>query len=507
MFNGEEFDPHREESDDFQSAQRHSIYDDDIGASNPFAAGNLGDNRPWDSGNRKEDNEEIDDTQYTETQPGTTSRHSDNATDADSNGNDIQISPEASVKKPAVLLKFTLGHVVDRSKRAPGYTFDVITNLLGYKMRKYTGVERNQVEFERLEAHLRATYPECLVPKLGPGTTVSKYVPDYENDRLVIMLLQQWLHRVSTHPILQQDYELRQFVEAPFAFNPALTSSASGSALSITPQTGSGGLFSWGKPKQRRLVRSANPTPFEQHLEMTSDNLDVFQKNISDTRRWHGRLARTRARLSVDLKDVGAKLVSVGVIEHNANLGRSFKRLGKCFLHIGACALTQSNLEGSRPTAVEDLYASACDNVQKTMSNRQVIFTEHQVAERQLERKRQAVAVLRASSNISTDQAQDTLAEFNVAQAEADSKRQRAERADRVLAADLRAFEYYRESDLRAMFGALGREQLQIERQVLSELKAGLEFIRNAYRSDNASDNASANATAIANNSGSHSEE
>ncbi|KAJ2396173.1 Vacuolar protein sorting-associated protein 17 [Coemansia sp. RSA 2559] len=395
-------------------------------------------------------------------------------------------SGEASTSQtPAPLLKFALEHVVDRSKRAPGFTFDVSTNLPGYKMRKYTGVERNQIEFERLEAHLRATYPECLVPTLGPGTTVSKYVPDFQNERLVVMLLQQWLHRVSTHPILQRDYELRQFVEAPFAFSPSLTSAAaaSGSALSITAQGsgsgvgGGGGLFSWGRPRHPRLVRSANPTPFEQHLEMTSDNLEAFQKNITNARRWHGRLARTRARLAVDLKDVGTKLVSVGVVDHNAQLGRSFKRLGKGFLHIGACAFTQSNLEGSRPIAIEDLYTLACDNVQKTMNNRQLIFTEHQVAERQLERKRQAVAVLRASSNISTDQAQETLAEFNAAQAEADSKRERAERVDKVLAADLRAFEYYRESDLRAMFGALGREQLQIERQALGELKAALAYI------------------------------
>ncbi|KAJ1908340.1 Vacuolar protein sorting-associated protein 17 [Coemansia sp. IMI 209127] len=404
---------------------------------------------------------------------------------------------------PAPLLKFALGHVVDRSKRAPGFTFDVSTNLPGYKMRKYTGVERNQIEFERLEAHLRATYPECLVPTLGPGTTVSKYVPDFQNERLVVMLLQQWLHRVSTHPILQRDYELRQFVEAPFAFSPSLTSAtaAPGSALSITAQGsgsgvgGGGGLFSWGRPRHPRLVRSANPTPFEQHLEMTSDNLEAFQKNITIARRWHGRLARTRARLAVDLKDVGTKLVSVGVVDHNAQLGRSFKRLGKGFLHTGACAFTQSNLEGSRPIAIEDIYTLACDNVQKTMNNRQLIFTEHQVAERQLERKRQAVAVLRASSNISTDQAQETLTEFNAAQAEADGKRERAERVDKVLAADLRAFEYYRESDLRAMFGALGREQLQIERQALGELKAALAYIGTSSKSAENNNNNSNNNT------------
>ncbi|KAJ2546325.1 Vacuolar protein sorting-associated protein 17 [Coemansia sp. RSA 1933] len=494
MFNGEEIDPHRERGNHNDSLQQ-SLYEDS-GLENPFAP----------------EEEERDREHWGPTQD----------TQSESNGNDAQSSSHnfqedtgshsthtpggeaasAGGQTPAPLLKFVLGHVVDRSKRAPGFTFDVTTNLAGYKMRKYTGVERNQTEFERLEVHLRAIYPECLVPTLGPGTTISKYVPDFQNERLVVMLLQQWLHRVSTHPILQRDYELRQFVEAPFAFSPSLASSEAASVLSITAQGGGsgaggggGGLFSWGRPRHPRLVRSANPTPFEQHLEMVSENLEAFQKNVTSARRWHGRLARTRARLAVDLKDVGTKLVSVGVVDHNAQLGRSFKRLGKCFLHTGACAFTQSNLEGSRPIAIEDIYTLACDNVQKTMNNRQLIFTEHQVAERQLERKRQAVAVLRSSSNISTDQAQETLTEFNAAQAEADSKRERAERVDKVLAADLRAFEYYRESDIKAMFGALGREQLQIERQALGELKAALAYIGTSSKSnDNSSTAAAASA-------------
>ncbi|KAJ2124144.1 hypothetical protein GGH17_005199, partial [Coemansia sp. RSA 788] len=116
-----------------------------------------------------------------------------------------------------------------------------------------------------------------------------------------------------------------------------------------------------------------------------------------------------------------------------------------------------------------------------------LIFTEHQVSERQLERKRQSVAVLRASATISPDQVQETLAEFNVAKTDADSKRQRAERVDKVLAADLQAFEANREGDFRALFSALGRDQLHIERQVLGEFKAVLDFVRHANDSSSSS--------------------
>ncbi|KAJ2499163.1 Vacuolar protein sorting-associated protein 17 [Coemansia sp. RSA 1972] len=471
MYGDDEIDPHRAHSQQTDSSQQ-ALYD----SIDPFSETSQA-AEPWgeqatDTARADSDDSESEDNAGPESQSSSTQHQTSNP---------AQPVPQLPV------LRFTVGQMVDRSKRTPGFTFEVMTTIPSYKGRKYTGVERNQIEFERLEAHLRTTYPECLVPTLGPGTTTSKYVPDYQNDRLVVLLLQQWLNRVSVHPILRQDYELRQFVEAPFAFNPALTSSSAvgGSALSIAPQQGSG-FFSWGKPKQR-VVRSANPSPFDQQLETTADNMDAFQKNLSDARRWHGRQARTRARLAIDLKDVGTKLVSAGVIEHNSGLGRSMKRLGKCFLHVGACAQTQSNLEGSRAIAVQDMYTVACDNVQKTLSNRQLIFTEHQVSERQLERKRQSVAVLRASATISPDQVQETLAEFNVAKTDADSKRQRAERVDKVLAADLQAFEANREGDFRALFSALGRDQLHIERQVLGEFKAVLDFVRHANDSSSSS--------------------
>ncbi|KAJ2460811.1 Vacuolar protein sorting-associated protein 17 [Coemansia sp. RSA 2424] len=495
MFNEDEIDPHRlppQQQEPVTDGVRNSLYSDNM---NPFSNNEAEQAAPWGSASQEEEasptHSDVDEDDENDSVPSL--RHERNY--ASQSAGDSGTQSGGSAKAPRPLLSFTVGQVVDRSKRSPNYTFDMVTNMPSYKARKYTGVERNQIEFERLEAHLRATYPECLVPTLGPGTTVSKYVPDYHNDRLVVLLLQQWLRRVSEHPILQQDYELRQFVEAPFAFNPALTASAasSTSALSMSPHgsTSGGGFFSWGKNKQRVVARSSNPTPFEQELERTSGNLELFQKNVGEARRWHGRMARTRTRLSGDLREVGTKLVSVGVIEHSAQLSRSFKRLGKCFLYSGSCAQSQANMEGSRAIAVEDIYMVACDYVQKTLNNRQVIFTEHQVAERQLERKRQSVAVLRSSSHINPEQVQETLAEFNVAKADADSKRQRAERVDRVLAADLRAFEANREGDFRAMFGALARDQLHVERQVLTEFKAVLEFIRHGNSSGSSTNSAS----------------
>ncbi|KAJ2817599.1 Vacuolar protein sorting-associated protein 17 [Coemansia sp. 'formosensis'] len=486
---------------------RNSLYADFV---NPFSGYEAEQAAPWgppvsqeeepssahsDEGDDDDDADSIDDSPKE-----TSDRKHSQGEYASQSVVDGATQSNTSTKGPRPLLSFTVGQIVDRSKRSPNYTFELVTNMPNYKARKYTCVERNQIEFERLEAHLRATYPECLVPTLGSGTTVSKYVPDYHNDRLVVLLLQQWLKRVSEHPILQQDYELRQFVEAPFAFNPALTSSATSSttALSMSPHgsTLGGGFFSWGSKNKPRVARSANPSPFEQELEQTSSNLEVFQKNIGEARRWHGRMARARTRLSGDLREVGTKLVSVGVIEHSAQLSRSFKRLGKCFLNTGSCAQSQANMEGSRAIAVEDIYIVACDYVQRTLNNRQVIFTEHQVAERQLERKRQSVAVLRSSSHINPEQVQETLAEFNVAKSDADSKRQRAERVDQVLAADLRAFEVNREGDLRAMFGALAKDQLHVERQVLNEFKAVLEFIRHGTSSTNSAGKESASVSA-----------
>ncbi|KAJ2329858.1 Vacuolar protein sorting-associated protein 17, partial [Coemansia sp. RSA 2681] len=244
-----EIDPHRlppQQQELVTDGVRNSLYSDHM---NPFSNNEAEQAAPWGSASQEEEasptHSDVDEDDENDSVPSL--RHERNY--ASQSAGDSGTQSGGSAKAPRPLLSFTVGQVVDRSKRSPNYTFDMVTNMPSYKARKYTGVERNQIEFERLEAHLRATYPECLVPTLGPGTTVSKYVPDYHNDRLVVLLLQQWLRRVSEHPILQQDYELRQFVEAPFAFNPALTASAasSTSALSMSPHgsTSGGGFFSW----------------------------------------------------------------------------------------------------------------------------------------------------------------------------------------------------------------------------------------------------------------------
>lgn len=475
--NGQESSPSGAVSDSL----RQSFYNDHQSTSNPFAPSDVTATAEAWGGKKPEENVEENEEE-----------------EEDDDDTPIVRSPQSRTPAPVTpQLAFSVNHLVDRSKRTPHYTFDVLTNISSYRARKYTAVSRNQAEFGRLEAHLRATYPECIVPTLGSGSTTSKYVPDYQNNRLVVMLLQQWLNRVAAHPILRQDYELRQFVEAKFAFNPSLTPSVSQgpTALSVAPLPGSGGggFFNWGRNKQPKLARSANPTPFELELERVSGNMESFRTNLAETRRWHGRLARTRLRLSVDLGDVGTKLVSVGVIEHNPQLSRSMKRLGRGFLHTGTCVQSQANLEGSRAIAVQDIYTMATGNVQRALTSRQTIFTEHQVAERQMERKRQSMAVLRSSSNINSDQVQETLNEFNAVKGAADSKRQRAERVDRVLAADMRAFEHNREGDFRTLFGALARDQLQVERQVLDDFKAVLEFLRNSKQSSSSSSSSSLN--------------
>ncbi|KAJ1938930.1 hypothetical protein EC988_007447, partial [Linderina pennispora] len=62
--------------------------------------------------------------------------------------------------------------------------------------------------------------------------------------------------------------------------------------------------------------------------------------------------------------------------------------------------------------------------------------------------------------------------------ADADGKQERAERVDRVLAADLQAFEANRERDFQDLFATYAKDQLQVEKQILSELKSVLDFIR-----------------------------
>ncbi|KAJ1674155.1 Vacuolar protein sorting-associated protein 17 [Spiromyces aspiralis] len=406
--------------------------------------------------NNNNDNDGTDNDQRTQT-------------DSDS-GNHAVKSPQPSSLQDSLV--FTLSPTVNRlGNNPPVFHFDVSTNLPNYKQRRYKNRERSQLEFERLASHLRATYPECLLPSLPALDATSKYTPTYQNNDVIIEYLQQWLNWIASHPVMKRDYELAVFVETPFAFNPSLTSGSTvarppplhaSSAGSLTPSSsagsGSRGLFSWRKHASKSPA-SVKPEE-DAYLEDKHGNYKRFEENSWGVVQWSGRATRRRVALAEDVKRCGQRVATVGRAEMDTRLAR------------------YSNRVGSRMVYVFNTHLVASNQIKEIVGGRHAVFKDYDAAAKKLEHKKQAVAVLRASSTINPERVSHILQEMDAAKLDEAVKRERVERLTQVLSDDLERYERMREQDIARQLQFIGRAQVMAEKAVLNECRAALKAIK-----------------------------
>ncbi|PVV04399.1 hypothetical protein BB560_001100 [Smittium megazygosporum] len=425
----------------------------------------------------------------------------------ESSSANVSLTKSSSVKKK---LHFVLKAVFSKSGQNRIYRFDVSTNLPEYKKRRYFNIERTQSEFEKLARHLAVSYPQCLVLSFPYFSILLDSEPEIENT--IRSFVQTWLDWVSFHQILQNDYELRKFVEAPFIFNPSIILiDGIKSKFEVEYDkfaNSSTGLFNnWKSKKTYKPIpkpkciaeepsnntNSSQDTPgsqaiqpkyqtfddkFEyvkyefnvisQPLPACGDSLLRLQQKCVQAQKTFDTLSVHSAALgSVDLgkqHKLAVSLSALGKIEKSISLvlsAISSAYIPQLFYYI-------SNLENTN------------NDIQRSLQNRAIIFKDYGEAKHVLERKKQAVNILRASSTIKPNVVDESLKSVEEAKNIEAELRQKAEQVDKLLSIDIRKFKVVRNGLFVQMFRSWASNQLSLDKQLLGEYKSALKQIQQA---------------------------
>ncbi|KAJ1983496.1 Vacuolar protein sorting-associated protein 17 [Dimargaris cristalligena] len=378
---------------------------------------------------------------------------------------------------------------MDRSKKVASVRFDVTSHLPNYKRSKYLSIERSYPEFEKLRQHLIQTYSECVIPALPPpsaatattlnsshlpngggagiihinppgytGPTASFNTTPYEEEAIVREAFHLFLARIAEHPILRSDYELREFIEAPFLFNPATM--ASGSSRS------QGSFLSFGTSRRNRntFPQAADQSVDLNGLELGSaewyDSLGTrmakLETQLQPTKKIAGRVSRRRKALSECLQDFAAKNVAISVTEPNDELSLDIQRL-------------QADHESMRLEYFLDIQAQAADTLLDCLVRRQQIYAEAEAFTKRTERKKQNIMVLRSSSSIHSERADQALEDYEQAKTEQAAQMHIVERVNTHLPQDLQRAERLREHDYTQWLKNFAKRQLEFEKKQLDE--------------------------------------
>ncbi|PVU96785.1 hypothetical protein BB561_000969 [Smittium simulii] len=391
-------------------------------------------------------------------------------------------------------LQFTLKTITCKNNQTCIYRFDVSTNFPEYKRRKYFGIERTHAEFNKLSKHLAISYPLCLA--LSFPCVENFIINDPDIETAVHTFVQTWLDWVSFHNILQNDYELRKFVEAPFIFNPsAVITSISKSKFEIEYEKFSKSSFSFfqgwsGNSKKASAVsiKSDDITDSYNRSSLTPDEkFQLYGKEFNTVSR---PLNNARIRLialqtktrqaACAILDLSSQITSLGNIDlgKQSKLASSLLSLGQSEKSISSTQTLISAVEGTQPRFYLSNLEKGGLDIQRSLVNRVIIFSEYYEAKQSHDRKKQAVNILRSSSTIASKAVDDTLKSMEEAKNVETELRNKAEQVDRTLNIDIKKYKAVRHGLLTQVLRSWATSQLSLERQILEEYKVCLKMVQ-----------------------------
>ncbi|KAJ1916569.1 Vacuolar protein sorting-associated protein 17 [Tieghemiomyces parasiticus] len=361
---------------------------------------------------------------------------------------------------------------LERNRKLPSLRFDVTTNLPNFKRKKYTAIERNYGEIEKLRQHLVQTYPECLIPVLPAGTaatatsssgggpggvihvnggnragpTATFNTTAFEEEALVKEAIHTFLARIANHPVLRSDYELREFIEAPFlsrtGFQHAIEHIDQLDGLELGSDTWYDALGAY--------------------MAKVETRLDPVRKSA-------GQVARKRKALSEGLQDFATKNVAISVTEPHAELSLILRKTGNRLHRVSEVQQLQAEHESMRLDYFMDIQIRSTEAFLDALVSRQQIYYEYDTSTKRTERKKQNIMVLKSASSIQTDRADQALEDFEQAKTDQTTRLQVVERINTTLPSDLQNAQRQRVHDFQTWLKGFAKRQLEFEKQQLTE--------------------------------------
>ncbi|ORX94906.1 Phox-like protein [Basidiobolus meristosporus CBS 931.73] len=336
---------------------------------------------------------------------------------------------------------------IDKAKRDLVYRIKAKSELTQYRKKNYDTVERTYAEFERLHSYLVNAYPECIVPILPRQ-------PDDTGNldrslRLIKNSLQIFLTRLASHPILRQDSELQSFIESDFVYTP--TSRANPIKVSRFRT----------KPKDAGNISEDRKDPLDQEYSA----LVALESNLQNASKILTRITKANKNLTGSEAEVAVKLSSFAASEVNSPMSKPLRKLGECFLKCGELNGVQLDHRNALLGYLFDSYVRNAKYIQLLLLNRINVKAEYENSVKTSEKRRQAIVVMKASSNIKSEKVNQAVEDLEEAKQFETYKRALHNKIDRNLRSEIEIYEETKVYDFLSCFNTYARKQLELERQ------------------------------------------
>ncbi|PWN53384.1 hypothetical protein IE53DRAFT_310321, partial [Violaceomyces palustris] len=385
--------------------------------------------------------------------------------------------PQHQAQPPRELfLRFRI-QGIEKGKRDLSIRFDAITNLPHFRSSSYPNLLRTYRELSLYALALTLSSPATIVPALPlPSTTAG----GLEDPRILRLMLARWFSRVLADPVLRDNPETRNFVEADFTYSPtppgagsssaarkrfqAAINSATSVAMSATESgfgspngvlatsassssRASGGSFSILGLGVGSKGLSTSRSVYDDDEELVAARAEVtrLEMQFADAAEASEKLALSRRALSAALADLSVKFSNLAAVEEvrpcsmRLGLPHALRKAGAMSRSVGELGEALSNTELitlGDGAAYQSINARAA---KEAMLARNALVEEHHGAQKIVVAKKREAEHLKTQRNLRADRVDDALEDL-----------EEAKRHEQALAQNLRKISAHLHTSLKS---------------------------------------------------------
>jgi hypothetical protein len=276
----------------------------------------------------------------------------------------------------------------------------------------------------------------------------------------VRIALQRWFSRICEDPVLQNEDELRSFIESDFGYSPVPPPSS-------RRQASSGGLVT----ALSKVVRRGTHDDDDDlaNAKITLEKLEPAWQALATS---VGNLGKARKALASATSDVGGKLMALATDESDTTLATAERKIGRVYDQLAGMAgaqIASENLVLNDSLAYQALNARVARDalVQRTQ-----ILEDSQNATKVAITKRRNVERLKSSSSINPIKVDEAIADMDEAVALEDKLTSHLTAISNNLHRSLSAHSRNAHEDVAVALLEHARMSIIFNRQVLRELEA-----------------------------------
>ncbi|KAJ3297823.1 Vacuolar protein sorting-associated protein 5 [Borealophlyctis nickersoniae] len=342
---------------------------------------------------------------------------------------------------------------------------DVLTAYVTYKVKTKTNsplyrnlefsVNRRFRDFLWLYQQLVPKYPGVIIPPVPEKHAIGRFEQDFIESRRVA--LERFAQKVAAHPVLQNDTDLRIFLESETFLVD----------VNQRKKEESKGFMRAFSNALTTTTSYAKLPEFDEAFDKRKAQIETLDSQLKGLMKALEGLIRQRRELGGATMEFGDTILSLANGEANKPLAHNLTVLGSIQKKLKELHEKQARHDINHLATVVDEYIRVIGSIRIAFNSRAQAYGSWQATEANLQKKRDALEKLKTASRTRSDKIAAMSAEIEEAETQVSAAKKEFENVSTLLQKELDRCDREKVADFTAAMRAFLRSLLESQKEVI----------------------------------------